>query len=69
MHVLDEIRACPYCGEIMNGLTEEQMAIFGRPMCCGYEMVSIDRGKLHMIVRALDKLKEKLEQVILEGLI
>ena len=53
----------------MTAPTEEQASIFGKPKCCGYEMIVVDRNKIHTVVKALDKLKEGLERMILEGLI
>jgi len=66
---IDILLFCPYCGDTMSAPTEEQVSIFGPPKCCDYEMVVMDRNKLHTVVKALDRLKESLEAKILEGMI
>ena len=69
MQVLDGLMICLYCGDAMNTLTKEQITMFGRPACCGHDMVIMDRSRLRTVVNALDKLKQNLEAKILEGLL
>jgi hypothetical protein len=68
MQMLDKILICLYCGEVMEALTKEQMKIFGKPSCCGYDMVAMEREKIHTVVRSIDKLKKNLENQILKGM-
>ncbi|MFA5024293.1 MAG: hypothetical protein WC523_05015 [Patescibacteria group bacterium] len=64
----DKLCICLYCGATMKGLTKEQMKRFGRPTCCEYAMVEMDKAKIYIIVKSLDALKKNLEQEILQGM-
>jgi hypothetical protein len=66
--MIDRIFCCVYCGSVQEDLTKEQMKIFGRPNCCDYDMVPLDRNKMLVIVKALDKLKKNIEEEILKGM-
>jgi hypothetical protein len=66
--MIDPIAICIYCSDIMEAPTKEQIKIFGKPSCCGYDMLYIEREKIHTIVRSLDKLKKNLEDQILKGM-
>lgn len=68
MQMLDGIVVCFYCGDVMEAPTKEQIKIFGKPSCCGYDMVLMEREKIHTVVRTLDKLKKNLEDQILKGM-
>lgn len=65
--MVDPLVICVYCGEVMNALTPQQEKMFGKPVCCGYDMLRIEREKIHAVVRAADKLKENLEAEVLKG--
>ncbi len=64
---VDKCAICPYCGDFVEYPNEKQIKIFGKPTCCEYEMVVIDREKLHKIARALDTLKQNIENELLKG--
>jgi hypothetical protein len=64
---VDKIAACPYCGDVMEYPTEEQIKIFGEPICCGFGMLAIEREKIHGVVRSMDILKKNLETELLKG--
>lgn len=66
---VDPIYLCMYCGSIMEQPNEKMMAIFGHPSCCETKMVVAERDKIFDIVKALDKMKENLEQEILKGML
>jgi hypothetical protein len=66
-NILDGLMICVYCGDTMDALTDEQIKIFGKPSCCDYDMLTIEREKIHTIVRNLDNLKANLEKEVLEG--
>lgn len=66
--MLDGIVICFYCGDVMDAPTKEQTKIFGKPSCCGYDMVLMEREKIHTVVRTIDKLKKNLEEQILKGM-
>ncbi len=59
---------CLYCGDFM-GLSESALKIFGKPMCCGNNMINIDFNKVYAIISALDALKKNLESEILKDVI
>ncbi len=67
--MIDKICVCLYCGSTQEALTKEQIKIFGKPRCCEYDMVHLDRDKMLIVVKALDKLKKNIEEEILKGLI
>lgn len=70
MAKIDEpFNICIYCGEVMEGLTPEQKKIFGKPTCCNYEMLVIDKSKIHTIVRSIEVLKSNLEKEILKDVL
>ncbi len=62
----DPFFVCIYCGEFMNALTDEQIKIFGKPICCDFNMLKVEREKLHTMVRSIDTLKKNLEAEILK---
>ena len=64
---VDGFLICVYCGEIMESLNERQVKIFGVPTCCNFNMLQIEREKIHVIVRALDNLRKNLEAELLKG--
>jgi len=65
----DNFLACPYCGDTMKALNEKQLEIFGVPVCCDREMITLDKNKTYDMIRnGLDKLKESLEQDLIEGI-
>ena len=66
---IDPIGVCFLCGEVMAYPTEQQMEIFGRPECCDFDMLKVEREKIHTIVRALDTLRENLETELLKGIL
>ena len=67
---IDGVAICIYCGFFLDTYpNEKQMKIFGKPRCCDYDMLKIERNKLHTIVRAIDKLKGNLESELLKGTI
>jgi len=68
MTIVDKLLFCPYCGSISKGLTKEQIKVFGKPTCCEYLMVEMDKCKIHAVARALDTLKKNLETEILQGM-
>ena len=57
---VDKILMCVYCGDLLPGMSEEQIERFGKPECCEFDMLAIDREKIHTIVRAIDTLRENL---------
>lgn len=65
---IDKIAICFYCADVMEAPTKEQIKMFGKPVCCGYDMVAMDRNKIHTVVRAMDKLKKNLEEQLLKGM-
>lgn len=65
--ILDPLLICVYCGDTMDGMTPEQIKIFGEPSCCEHNMLKIERERIHAIVRSVDKLRANLEKEILEG--
>jgi len=65
--MVDKILICIYCGDVMEGLTEEQIKIFGEPTCCEFSMLPVEREKMHKIVISLDNLKANLEAELLKG--
>lgn len=69
MNMIDPVFVCLYCGEIIPFLTKEQIKVFKKPKCCEYDMVPLDRDKMLIVVKALDKLKKNIEEEILKGLI
>jgi hypothetical protein len=69
MQMLDAVRVCLYCGEVMEAPNKEQIKIFGKPICCGYEMVLVERNKILTVTRSLDKLKANLEKQIIQDLL
>jgi len=66
--ITDSLHFCIYCGNMAKTLTKEQIKIFGAQECCEHLMLEMDLGKLHIIVKNLDKLKKNLEGLILEGM-
>jgi len=67
--MLDPIVICIYCGDVMEAPNERQREIFGIPTCCEFEMLSIEREKMHTIVRSIDNLRTNLEAEILKGIL
>lgn len=67
--IKDPTLICVYCGEMMKSLTKEQIKIFGKPSCCGFDMLVIDKSKIYSIIKGLDVLKNNLEKDSLNGLI
>jgi len=65
---VDGFALCIYCGDIMEYPNERQMKVFGKPICCEFDMLQIEREKIHLIVRALDNLKKNLEEELLKGI-
>lgn len=66
--MIDGISIRFYCGDVMDTPTKEQIKMFGKPTCCGYGMVPMDREKIFAVVKSLDKLKKNLEEQILKGM-
>lgn len=66
---VDEILMCVYCGCLLPGMSEDKIKRFGKPECCEFDMLAIDREKIHTIVGAMDNLKENLEEELLKGII
>lgn len=66
---IDGFAVCLYCGDTMEYPNEKQMKIFGKPICCEFEMLRIEREKIHVIVRSLDTLKKNLEEEILKNIL
>jgi len=64
---IDGIYICVYCGGIQEGMTERQIKVFGKPHCCDFDMLQIERDKIHTIVRAIDNLRKNLEEELLKG--
>lgn len=69
MDMLDPLLICIYCGDTMDALTDKQIKIFGKPTCCDFDMLKVEREKLHTIVRSLDNLKKNLESEILKDVV
>lgn len=65
---VDSFAVCLYCGDIMEYPNERQMEIFGKPSCCEFDMLCVEREKLHAIVRSLDNLRKNLEEELLKGM-
>lgn len=63
----DVRRICLACGEIMNDPTDDQIKRFGRPECCGMEMVAVNISNIHAILKGIDKLKTALEKELIKG--
>jgi len=66
--MIDPVRICIYCGDLMDEPTERQVAVFGMPACCSYDMLQVERNKLYDIIKGMANLKVKLEQEILKGM-
>ena len=66
--IVDKLMICFYCGSTTKGLTKDQIKIFGKPTCCEYPMVEMDKCKIHIVVKSLEKLKKNLEEEILQGM-
>lgn len=66
---VDRVFICVYCGDLLSGMTDEQMERFGKPECCDFNMLPVDREKVHTIVRSLDTLRENLEEELLESIL
>lgn len=67
--MVDGFLICIYCGDTMDAPTPQQEKIFGKATCCGYNMLKIERDKMHTIVRAMDKLRSNLESELLKGML
>jgi hypothetical protein len=67
--ILDPCYICIYCGEFIEGMTPEQIKMFGKPQCCGLNMLVIERERIHIIVKSMDKLKANLEKELLRGVL
>ena len=67
--MLDPILICLYCGDLMDGLTEKQIEIFGKPTCCEFDMLTIERERMHTIMRSLDTLRKNIENEVLKGVL
>ena len=65
---VDGFAVCLYCGEVMEHPTEKQIEVFGKPVCCEFDMLQIEREKIHTIVRSLDNLRKNLETELLKGI-
>jgi len=65
--MLDPVMMCIYCGDVMEAPSEKQIEIFGRPTCCEFDMLVVEREKIHTIVRSLDNLRKNLETELLKG--
>lgn len=64
---VDSFAVCLYCGDVMEYPNERQMEIFGKPTCCDFDMLQVEREKIHVIVRSLDTLRKNLEEELLKG--
>lgn len=67
--MLDPILICIYCGDLMDAPNEKQIEIFGKPTCCDFDMLRIEREKMHTIMRSLDTLKANIEAEVLKGIL
>lgn len=63
---IDSFAICLYCGDVMEYPNERQMEIFGKPLCCEFSMLQVERQKLHVMVRSLDTLRQNLETELLK---
>ena len=66
--IIDGVMICIYCGDVMEALTKEQIKIFGKLICCDFDMLKIDGNKIHSIVNSMNALKSNLEKEILKGI-
>jgi hypothetical protein len=66
--MLDPIIICIYCGDVMEAPNEKQIEVFGKPTCCDFDMLKIEREKMHTIMRSLDTLKKNIEEEVLKGM-
>lgn len=66
--MIDPIRICIYCGDVMDEPTERQIEIFGMPACCNQDMLKVERNKIYDIIKGMANLKTKLEEEILKGM-
>lgn len=64
---VDSFAVCLYCGDVMEYPNERQMEVFGKPTCCDFDMLQVEREKIHVIVRSLDTLRKNLEEELLKG--
>jgi len=67
--MLDPVVICIYCGDVMEAPNERQIEMFGKPICCGFDMLHVEREKMHTVVRSLDNLRQNLEAEILKGVL
>lgn len=67
-NIVDPLMVCMYCGCTMENPTKERIKLFGKPTCCGYNMVKIDRNEILVVVKAIEVLKANLEKEILGDL-
>lgn len=64
---VDSFAICLYCGDVMEYPNERQIEVFGKPCCCNFNMLQVEREKIHVIVRSLDALRKNLETELLKG--
>jgi hypothetical protein len=50
----------------MNMPNEEQLEIFGYPVCCEHDMLQVEKNEIYSIIKALDSLKAQLEQELIK---
>ena len=68
-NMVDGIRVCLICGELVENPTPRQIEWFGEPKCCeGFLMVPLERNKIFQVVKGLEVLKAKLEAEIVKGI-
>lgn len=66
---VDSFAVCLYCGDLMEYPNERQQEVFGKPFCCEFDMLQVEREKLHGIVRSLDTFRKNLEEELLKGVL
>lgn len=69
--IIDPILVCPYCGDTMVYPNENQMRFFNNelPKCCEKKMLVIDKNDLFKVAEGLGKLKAKIEEEIIRGIV
>ena len=63
--MIDPILICLYCGEKMDW-SDDQEEKWGVPDCCDSKMLKIDRNGVFKLIQGLDKVKEALQDELVE---
>ena len=61
---------CLYCADTMDKPSQTVLEKYGTDslVCCDHPMAEIDLEEMYKVVRTLDEVKEKIEQIMIEGL-